>query len=395
MPPIRFHPPSRPLLALGVVAALLPACTRHAKPAPSDLSPPATLSLTNAPDSASSGRGVDIRLWVLSPQSPVETNAKSGPFRESKGTSRPAAAADALASLVALADEYEASLGVQPGDGDGTSTLDALSATANKPLDARTIATLKRNGFRAFTIPITTLERVRQRVKLALPEQQQIIAFSNSRSEVVRGPAFATSQAFDLDSGVFTVEAGHIRMLLRSWPVPLEAKSGASALRAERTAKDSRQSTTETTLEAAVRVELVPQAVPKVGPASKSLFALHEAQSIAAESAGPVFSRLTLEATLPADLALVMFAPPEQSQAEQQPVQSQPVDEVPPEAKIDDASDRPAAKIVKRSDIGPEVPTLPTLGQALLTDSLNNPAANEFIVLVFIPRPPAQFSLLK
>lgn len=375
----------------------LPACNRHAKPAgPVDLTPPATLALTDS--DSSTGRGVDIRLWVLSPQSPVEINAKSRPFRDGKGTSRPSAAPDALASLMSLADEYEASVAGDVGAADSSAvvtSVDAATSQSPRVLDARTLATLKRNGLRAFTIPVATLDRMRQRVRLALPEQQQIIAFSNSRSEVVRGPAFATSQAFDLDSGVFTVEAGHIRMLLRSWPVPLEAKSSASALRAERTAKDSRQSTTETTLEAAVRVELVPQAVPKAGPASKSLFALHEAQSIAAESAGPVFSRLTLEATLPADLALVVFAPPEQSQAEQQPVQAQPVDEVPPEAKIDDASDRPAAKIVKRSDIGPEVPTLPTLGQALLTDSLNNPAANEFIVLVFIPRPPAQFSLLK
>ncbi len=364
------------------------ACTRQAKPAPADISPPATLSLTDSPDATrgGAGRGVDIRLWVLSPQSPVDTNAKSGPFRESKGTSRPAAAADALASLVALADEFEASVINSASD---TTTPQAGEV---RPLDARTLATLKRNGLRAFTMPLSTLDRVRQRVKLAVPEQQQIIAFSNSRSEVVRGPAFATSQAFDLDSGVFTVEAGHIRMLLRSWPVP----SGTPALRGGRAGTNSQQNTSDTTHEAAVRVELTPQAVPKSGPASKSLLALHEAQSIAAESAGPVFSRLTLEATLPANLALVVFAQPEASDTTQPAANTQaPTEDIPPEAKIDDASDRPAAKIVKRSDIGPDLPTLPTLGQALLTDSLNNPAASEFIVLVFIPRPPAHFSLLK
>lgn len=375
--------------ALTVGLLSLSACNRQTKPTPTDLSPPATLSLTNSPEATSAGRGVDIRLWVLSPQSPVETNAKSRPFRENKGTSRPAAAPDALASLVGLADEFEASV-INAASDTGTPQADEV-----RPLDARTLATLKRNGLRAFTIPIATLDRVRQRLKLTLPEQQQIVAFSNSRSEVVRGPIFATSQAFDLDSGVFTVEAGHIRMLLRSWPVPLEAKPGTAALRAVRTTKDAQQNTADSTLEAAVRVELVPQAVPKTGAVSKSLLAFHEANSIAAESAGPVFSRLTLEATLPADLALVVFSPPERAEAPQQQPAQLPVDDVPPEAKIDDASDRPAAKIVKSSDIGPDLPTLPTLGQALLTDSLNNPTSSEFIVLVFIPRPPAHFSLLK
>lgn len=390
----RIHPHARPLLALGLVAALLPACNRQTKPTSTD-SPPATLSLTNSPlDDASNGRGVDIRLWVLSPQSPIDTNAKSRPFRENKGTSRPAGAPDALTSLVALADEYEAKLDLQPESANAAANITGsiaggISPDVSRPLDARTLATLRRNGFRAFTIPLATLDRVRQRLRLTVPEQQQIIAFSNSRSEVVRGPVFATSQAFDLDTGVFTVEAGHVRMLLRSWAVPLAA-TGNQALRAGRTVNE------DNSLEAAVRVELTPQAVPKAGSTSQSILALQESRSISAESAGPVFSRLTLEATLPANLALVVFSAPEQPETAPQPNTAKPhEDEIPPEARLDIDSDRATPKIVTRSDIGPGLPTLPTLGQALLTDALVNTRASEYTILVFIPRPPARYTLLK
>lgn len=447
--------------------------------------PPAALTDTRDPlraptDVLAKGMGVDVRLWVLSPPSgagfqldptlapPVprgvpmgasailpdepDTNPtkqatnNSGPStddgppdlgngRVSPGVARPAtttkrpappststpstrrgswirrvAAADARATLEGLAREFD--------------------QVGNPSLDPAIIEAWRRNGMRVVRIPADRLPVLRERLGLIAPEQQQLIGFSSSRVPIVRGTSFPRSEALELDTGVLTVESGHLRLLLRSWPVPkpMQDQGGQDqgglnqagldqANSAIRTAKD-RNAPHAT---ADVRFEVTPQAlvdsaasrgfgdgasaVARDANALNPLSGFGISTSIASEDAGPMFKRLTLEASVSAGDAILIFpalketdvndrsgASPSGPKSIANPNGIAHLDSriAPPH---DDAS--PAPKIVARSDVGPDVPALASLGEALLTDALATSPRGDWLVLVLIPKPPATYTLLR
>jgi hypothetical protein len=295
---------------------------------------------------------------------------------------RPRAAPDAQAILEGLRGEFDQSA-----------------------LDPALVETWARNGLRVVRVPSDRVPIVRMRLGLLAPEAQQLIGFSNRRVSIARGGTFEQSEAIELDSGVLTLESGHLRMLLRSWPVPKEAP----AARVDARAASSRRA--GSLPGAMVRVEVTPQAVRetvgRVVPRDADgnpIAGLSPAQSVATEDAGSMFARLAFEASLNAGDALVIFPiEPDSSRHEDPGTGARSLDtlgaaqsagsEPAPDAPQDVTS--PAPSIVRRSDVGPAVPELPTLGEAMLTDKLASSPRGDRMVLVLIANPPSTYTLLR
>ncbi len=382
------------------------------------------------------GTGVDVRVWVVSPSTgeeiavePVPTGPRLGasailpepagarggsgttgapgvgdtgpaadegatnrPFANAPrppqppkrgGSMRPRAAADAQAILEGLRGEFDQSA-----------------------LDPALVETWARNGLRVVRVPADRVPIVRTRLGLIAPEAQQLIGFSSRRVSVARGAAFEQSEAIELDSGVLTLESGHLRMLLRSWPVPKEAPAARVEARGARTNRAA------SLPGAMVRVEVTPQAVReavgRVVPRDAEgnpMAGLSPSQSVATEDAGSMFARLAFEASMDAGDALIMFPierdgvrPGEAGGAAQamdtlgasQATDNEPANGAAPQ---DTTSSAPA--IVRRGDVGPAVPELPTLGEAMLTDKLSRNPRGDRLVLVLIANPPATYTLLR
>jgi hypothetical protein len=222
---------------------------------------------------------------------------------------------------------------------------------------------------------------------------------------VARGAAFEQSEAIELDSGVLTLESGHLRMLLRSWPVPKEAPAARADAR-------GRSGNGSGLPGAMVRVEVTPQAVReavgRVVPRDADgnpIAGLSPAQSVATEDAGSMFARLAFETSLDAGDALVIF-PMDRDAARREArtdgaramdtsgpalaarSETSAGGELPDEALA-------APSIVRRGDVGPAVPELPTLGEAMLTDKLAASPRGDRLVLVLIANPPAMYTLLR
>lgn len=291
---------------------------------------------------------------------------------------RPRAVADAQAILESLRGEFDQSA-----------------------LDPAIVETWARNGLRVVRVPADRVPIVRTRLGLIAPEAQQLIGFSSRRVSVARGAAFEQSEAIELDSGVLTLESGHLRMLLRSWPVPKEVPSARS-----RAGKG-------TGLPGAmVRLEVTPQAVREVvgrvvprDAEGNPIAGLSPAQSVATEDAGSMFARLAFETSLDAGDALVIFPIERDTSGREERAGGAKAMDTLGSAQVAESESvantslpdesLPAASIVRRGDVGPAVPELPTLGEAMLTDKLAASPRGDRLVLVLIANPPATYTLLR
>jgi hypothetical protein len=161
-----------------------------------------------------------------------------------------------------------------------------------------------------------------------------------------------------------------------------------------------------------VRVEVTPQAVReavgRVVPRDAEgnpMAGLSPSQSVATEDAGSMFARLAFEASMDAGDALIMFPierdgvrPGEAggaAQAMDTLGASQATDNEPANGAAPQDATSSAPAIVRRGDVGPAVPELPTLGEAMLTDKLSRNPRGDRLVLVLIANPPATYTLLR
>jgi len=424
--------------------SVLSSCAPRSGPSNEAAGDPAGLTETRDPQSTSAtgaaveqrGTGVDVRVWVVSPSTgdeiavePVPTGPRLGAsaiLPEPAGT-RPTSAstdASALGDTGPAADEgatnrpfANAPRPPQPprrggsmrprASADAQAILEGLRGEFDQSLlDPALVETWARNGLRVVRVPADRVPIVRTRLGLIAPEAQQLIGFSNRRVSVARGAAFEQSEAIELDSGVLTLESGHLRMLLRSWPVPKEAPAARVDSRSGRPSK-------ATSLPGAmVRVEVTPQAVRealgRVVPRDAEgnpIAGLSPSQSVATEDAGSMFARLAFEATLDAGDALIIFPIEREGERAGEPVgtpqptdtlgASQATDNEPASDSLTRGETASAPAIVRRGDVGPAVPELPTLGEAMLTDKLSRNSRGDRLVLVLIANPPGTYTLLR
>ena len=276
---------------------------------------------------------------------------------------------------------------------DNTSTLTVPTATDPAAVAPRMQESWQTANMLIARVRVSDVEAIAKSVALTTPPQQQLLAFSPLRSEAMRGDATAYD-LLRLESGTMPLRNAAARMLIRGWPVPsLPMQTDAT--------------TTPSPLRAAVHIELVPQVLSLTRPRRTGLEPIDNSP----ESQGVVLSRLVLETTLLEGEALIIY--PAQAPTPSEATRMRPQAEnanVPapqpaprrPRAGTDNpdspTTTQPDTLVVEAEEAGPAIPTaesLPTFGDALLTDALALPIQGTRRVLIIIPKPPATYSLLR
>jgi hypothetical protein len=276
---------------------------------------------------------------------------------------------------------------------DNTSTLTVPAANETAAVAPRMQEAWQSANMLIARVRVSDVEAIARSVALTTPPQQQLLAFSPLRSEAMRGDATAYD-LLRLESGTMPLRNAAARMLIRGWPVPsLPAQIDAT--------------TAPSPLRSAVHIELVPQVLSLTRPRRTGLEPIDNSP----ESQGVVLSRLVLETTLLEGEALIIYPAqaPTPSEATRMRTQAENAN-VPapqpaprrPSAGTDNPDAPPTTQpdtlVVEAEEAGPAIPTaesLPTFGDALLTDALATPIQGTRRVLIIIPKPPATYSLLR
>jgi hypothetical protein len=270
-----------------------------------------------------------------------------------------------------------------------TWTLDAASVLEIAPPETaavapRTAKAWEDAGMLIARVPERDIAQFAARLTFTTQPQQQLLAFSPSRGEALRGDA-TQYDTLRLDTGSMPLRNAAARMLVRSWPVPGVVPTERAVV---------------APTPAAVQLELTPQVLSLTRPRRIGL----EPMDNSPEAQGVVLSRLVLETTLARGEALVIYpanapVPTKLARASVAPEQSDVP--APPRKRGEDAAAEPTTAeplVIEAEESGPALPTienLPTFGDALLTDALALPREGTRRVLIIIARPPASYSLLR
>ncbi|MEO1583199.1 MAG: hypothetical protein AAFR96_01350 [Planctomycetota bacterium] len=197
------------------------------------------------------------------------------------------------------------------------------------------------SGLRVLAVPVDELAAFRERFRVIAPEQRDWFGQSPDWSEAIRGREIAAGQIIGVADGPMRSPAGRLRVLMRCWPTP-----GASVL------------------DPALHLELAVQLERRDAVPSPV-----ELPALASElEAGVVFPRLRTTMRLDADTALLLIPMPE------------------PEPEPGELPATPAGE-------GPERPSPPTLGEAMLSSFAPGSPARRRAIVAFLPRLPDRFGL--
>lgn len=206
-----------------------------------------------------------------------------------------------------------------------------------------------------------------------------------------------------VSTGHIQLGAGSLRVLARTWPiaVPPDLTQVAAG---------------PATLPAALVVQLMPQHVDSIRSSDDRLTTTPQPSLATPQKEGQAFDRLMLEVPcMPGEAIIIVPAHPRESwhaladpnasslTSPQTPstrneaplIEPQPLDDR-DHAETGDPSadpDAPAAP-ARGSRIGPSVPDLLSLGEAMLTDAIVGNAASRRVIVVITPRVPASFDPL-
>jgi hypothetical protein len=213
-------------------------------------------------------------------------------------------------------------------------------------------------GLGVRVVPVADVPQLIARLGLVGPAQQQFVNLGRARFQAARGPIL-DREVIALDQGELPVDRAAVRLLVRAWPVPPEASERASA-------------------RARIQLELVPD----VQPQRAALAPLLPSQ----QGDPALLTRFSLEVALTESEALVVYplTPTPTHQPSAAPTSPSP----------DEPSSAPTPVIVAHSPIGPDVPALPSLADAILTDALSRPRRGVASVFFVVPHPPARYTLL-
>jgi len=213
------------------------------------------------------------------------------------------------------------------------------------PVTAAAAALWRANGLRLVSVPRADLAALRRSLRLVGPVQQQWLGETPRWVEAVRGPKWGGSALLALDNGPLRLDAGRLRLLVRSWSAPGPGGPDAGVL----------------------QVEIVPQHVLPFAPLPDLAAALEPPKPRPSRDAeGVAFERLLLETAFDGVDALVIV----------------------PESP---ASATPASEGFETA--GPDAPMPPTLGEVMLTDTLSGGRRGTRVMVVLIPHAPRTFSL--
>lgn len=230
------------------------------------------------------------------------------------------------------------------------------------PVTRETRERWKANGFRLVSVPKADLDRVRESLRLTGPIQQQWVGENPRWMQAVQGPRWTTSQPVQMDDGHVVLGTGFLRMLMRCWSGPALTSAGADLTKLPPGA-----------IPGAINIELAPQHTVPIDRGDIAAL-LKPRPSLEAE--GVVFTRLSLEASFAGDDALLII--PERPDAEWR------------------TRPEPAPTFEDRlfTQVGPPLPSTPTLGELMMTDLATGGRRNSRVILVIQPTPPPTFRLL-
>ncbi len=248
--------------------------------------------------------------------------------------------------------------------GDARPLAEVLSPYLNRvvPVTRESRQLWKANGFRLISVPREELDSIRDHLRLTGPVQQQFVGESPQWMEAMPGPRWFGVQSVGTDRGTVSLNTGAMRLLMRCWSGPAISIAGIDASKL-----------VSGSIPGAVQVELLPQ---HVGVQDRGDVAalLKPKPTIAQE--GVLFPRLSLEASFATDDALLIVPDSPDAEWKTRP-------------EVDPFEDEGMFK-----QFGPPLPTLPTIGEIMMTDQVTGGRRNSRVVMVIMPLPPATFNLL-
>jgi hypothetical protein len=290
----------------------------------------------------------------------------------------------------------------------------ALREFPPAPVQPELVELWRQYGLRIIAVPVDRLSPLSGRLRISRSTQRQWLGQATTWTEVVSSPSLSRPTTIALDAERLRLPPGRLRLLTRSWLVPVSPESP----------RDAR--TDDQAPDAALTIELVPQHREDRALAERTGLTL-EMPTLDPADEGQVFTRLLARMTVRAGGAFVIVSErpgvdwtagstPASEQdravaggatstrAEQPGVQPA---EPAPAPKLGEvvrgkafapgagatASARSAPDAAEdgaepAQDVGPAIPTVPTLGEMLM------PARPQRGVLVLVPRVPERYRLL-
>lgn len=233
-------------------------------------------------------------------------------------------------------------------------TLAALSARS-VPVAPEILAAWKASGLRVLAVPTSDVALLQSRLNLVGPLQNQWVGEAPSWIDLAKSAVADGSMTVVLDNGPAMFRDGRLGLAMRTWIAP---------------DPNPAPNTQATALASAVILELAPRHVPR-RTIESGLPRVPGDDPALPEPL--IFDRLRLSAIMRGDDALLIL----------------------PESPGEQWNDPPAvAPTPSIPHIGPEVPPLPTLGEALLSDTVAVPGRRARIMILIRATIPDRFELL-
>ncbi len=241
----------------------------------------------------------------------------------------------------------------------------------DSPIDDRTAKRLRDSGLRAVIVPTAQLDAIAAELHFAGKVETQAARDRSQWSVLVAGPSWPGYVTLSSADGNLALRAGQVRLIGRAWIAPGKFDRGKApaVLRVEIAGRHAEERDSFVRLEDALR-PTQRRTPPEEGLPLESLNAsieLSDGQSL---------------------LLIPEFADVDWAEAARLPNYI----EREPEKSIDTAAPSGAAS---STVVGPAIPKIPSIGHALLTDSLLDLQARKRAILVLVPRVPAEFRLLR
>lgn len=222
----------------------------------------------------------------------------------------------------------------------------------------------RKNGFRVLEVPVDRLEELRESLPTIGPRHREWLGLLPEWVEVVKGAQLEPDRPVELDSGAVRLGPGRLRLVSRCWAMPsVGAQPDGSATGA------------------VLKLEIMPELEMREPGGAETLARLLESPEAQPRAGlrGIAFDRLLLGMVCSGSSAIVI---------------------VPEDPGLDWAAER-AARPERAGEgaagvtFGPRAPTVPTLGELMLTSlALPESVGDARIVVVLVPRVPERFELL-
>jgi hypothetical protein len=241
------------------------------------------------------------------------------------------------------------------------------------------------NGLRMVQAPGEQIGELEARLPPLRARRRLWVGWATAWTEIVRGRRAGGASALIIDGQRTSMPTGALRLIARSWPVPIEPTG-------------ERQWGNEPR----VRLELACQLAVEHSVGAEDVFS--QPRVVPVPDEGPILRQLTLETVLDPRFVYVLtseapgvvWAPSAARQASPEPPEAAPGSPAEPAAEGSERLMEPEGRLDLPSEpLGPPVSSPLTVGQAMLSASQAETGWRDLrIIVVLIPRAPERYQLL-